>query len=97
MRSYYDKINGRQYSTTWQQLSPKLQTNYSSYTGWWNSVDSVEFGNVKLLNRNQKTAKLEANLTYQMKDGRTDNERLRIWMVWDEASGKWLFDETQRQ
>ncbi|WP_199245311.1 hypothetical protein [[Phormidium] sp. ETS-05] len=60
-------------------------------------MDYVEFGNAKLLNQNQKNAKVEANLTYRMKDGTTDNERLHIWMVWDAASGKWLFDQTQRQ
>ncbi len=98
--NYYDKINQRRYSTTWNQLSPEFQKrqsgNYQNYLDWWNQVDRVEVSQVNVVASTEDTALVNSRLTYYMKTGRVSSENLQFSLIWDEQSQQWLIDKTKR-
>lgn len=100
IRNYYNLINQRQYSATWDQLSPNFKAtksgSYQDYQGWWNQVNKVEVAKTNVREVNEDTALVNTELTYYMKDGRVSPERLEILLIWDADSQQWLIDETRR-
>lgn len=102
VRSYYDMINQRDYQSAWGNLSAKFQKNSAGdyeqdFLGWWDQVQAVEVQEAKLIDQTSDRAEVDVKLTYRMKDKSTSPESLRVILVWDAASKKWLFDQTQRK
>jgi serine/threonine-protein kinase len=100
VRNYYDQINQRQYSRTWNQLSPKFQEeqsgSYKDYLDWWNQVDRVEVSRANVVESTEDTALVDTKLTYYMKTGRVSSENLQLSLIWDEQSQQWIIDKTRR-
>lgn len=100
VRNYYDQINQRQYSTTWNQLSPKFQEqqsgSYQDYLDWWNQVDRVEVSKANVVEISEDTALVDTQLTYYMKDSTVSPENLQFSLIWDEQSQQWIIDQTKR-
>jgi serine/threonine-protein kinase len=100
IRNYYNLINQREYSATWDQLSSNFKAtksgSYEDYTGWWNQVKEVKVSKTNVREVNQDTALVNTELTYYMKDGRVSPERLEILLIWDADSQQWLIDQTRR-
>lgn len=98
VRDYYSTINSGNYQTGWSKLSVKFQreyseNSYSSYVGWWETVERVDIQQVTLVESGAESATVDAAIAYSMKDGRVVPDSLRIQLVWDAANGRWLFDD----
>ncbi len=93
---YYNDLNGRNYSAAWSKLPPDLQDNrkvhpagYKSFQDWWNSVESIEVQNVRVLSQTPERAETIARTVYHMKNGRSTPYSLRYFLEWDESSQSW--------
>jgi alpha-L-arabinofuranosidase len=62
---------------------------YNSFETWWNSIDSVEVKNVRVVNQTAVSAEAIASTVYRMKNGRTQPFRIRYWMVWNATTQTW--------
>lgn len=69
------------------------ENSYSSYVGWWETVERVDIQQVTLVESGAESATVDAAIAYSMKDGRVVPDSLRIQLVWDAANGRWLFDD----
>lgn len=96
VENYYISINNRQYSDTWDKLSPnfkKISGSYSGYQQWWNSVKEIIIGDIQVVNQRSDTAIVEAELWYLMKNGRKiKDSKNRIYLIWSSDSNSWLFE-----
>jgi len=64
--------------------------NYSEYVEWWDSVDYVEFGEVRTVLQQSDRAVVYAELSYHMQAGGVSRDRQAyIEMVYD--GGVWRF------
>lgn len=98
--NHYITLNNRQYRETWNNLSPNFQklsgssNAYGDYAEWWNSVERIEIGEVRTVRQNANQAIVDAELNYIMKTGRNVNDQKnRIYLIWDNTSGKWLINQ----
>lgn len=100
--THYNMINNHEYEATWNnRLSSRFKINksknsYSSYLGWWTSVDVVGVESVKLVNQNPNNATVTTRLKYLMKTGKTSMDYLKIDLIWDEQKNNWIIDNTTR-
>lgn len=100
--AHYNMINNREYEATWNnRLSSRFKINksknsYSSYLGWWTSVDTVTVESLNLVNQNYNNATVKARLKYLMKTGKTSMDYLKIDLIWDERINNWIIDNTTR-
>jgi serine/threonine protein kinase, bacterial len=93
---YYNDLNSRNYNAAWSKLPPDLQGNrqvhpagYQSFQDWWNSVESIEIRNVRVISRTPQTAEAVARTVYHMKNGRSAPYALRYFLVWDDSNQSW--------
>ena len=98
VENYYQLINQRQYAYTWAILTPGFQrrasnNDYSSYTKWWNSVEFVKISSIRLIERRERVAVVDAQLRYLMKDGREWSDPARQITLVLSSNGKWLIDD----
>ncbi|GGP58709.1 serine/threonine-protein kinase [Saccharothrix coeruleofusca] len=80
IRDYFALLPGAP-QEGFQRLLPEMQSasgGYSSYAGWWSSVESVE---VSSISQNDDFAYV-VDLNYRMKSGATSQERKLIVLKW---------------
>ncbi len=99
--NYYTTINNRNYTTSWNQLSPKFKinksnNNYSEYTNWWNKVQRVEVERAKTLSTTSNTATVEVQMKYYLKSGREIPDAQRFKLVWNATQKNWNFDDSSK-
>lgn len=73
IQDHYAGLNKRDYSETWERLSPtfkEMAEGYASYVDWWDSVDHINLSNVRVREVNDQRAVIDVNLEYEMRDGR---------------------------
>jgi hypothetical protein len=94
--NYYGDINGRNYQAAWNKLPVELQNDtkvhpvgYKSFEDWWNSVDSIEIRNIRVVSRDNEKAEAIARTVYRMKDGRIAPYTLRYSLEWDANKQGW--------
>ncbi|WLT40431.1 hypothetical protein NON20_24430 (plasmid) [Synechocystis sp. B12] len=95
IRNHYASLNSGSYDNTWGSLSSNFSSSlsYSDYTDWWNSVSEIQLGNVSVLSQSGDRARVKADLTYVMNDGRVVKDKKPfINLVWDDYSENWLID-----
>jgi serine/threonine protein kinase, bacterial len=103
VQNYYNGINNKNLQKTWNQLTPTLRSNrklhprgFDSYTGWWDGqVDQVEVNQVNLVEQNNSTATVDADLNYLLRNGKQSSARVRFTLVWDETSNQWLISDAR--
>jgi serine/threonine protein kinase, bacterial len=93
---YYGDLNSRNYNSAWNKLPVELRDNtkvhpagYQSFEDWWNSVDSIEIRNIRVVSRDNEKAEAIARTVYRMKDGRTAPYTLRYSLEWDANKQGW--------
>jgi serine/threonine protein kinase, bacterial len=93
---YYNDLNSRNYSVAWSKLPSDLQGNrqvhpagYQSFQNWWNSVESIEIRNVRVLSRTPQRAEAIARTVYHMKNGSSAPYSLRYILEWDDSKQSW--------
>ena len=100
VRDYYSLINERQFQSAWRDLTPQFQrdraSGYNTFTNWWSTVDKVSINGARLVESKENSAIVDIDLTYQ-KGKQIFPETLRMSLVWNEASGQWQINETNRQ
>ena len=100
IRDYYSLINERQFQSAWRNLTPKFQrdraSGYNTFTDWWSTVDKVSINGARLVESKENLAIVDIDLTYQQ-GKKNSSENLRMSLVWNEASGQWQINETNRQ
>jgi serine/threonine protein kinase len=96
IREHYSLLNNRAYEKAWRNLTPEFQgksgTNspYLEYIDWWNSVSSIQLGQVTILEQTNNTALVNAQLSYLMRKGNTYNDPgSRIYLTWNESEKRW--------
>lgn len=85
--SYYSNLNNGNYESSWNGLSANFSSSlsYSDYTDWWNSVSEIQVGNVSTLSQSGSSARVKADITYVMNDGRVVKDKKPfINLVWDD-------------
>jgi serine/threonine protein kinase, bacterial len=94
--TYYTSLNNRDYQTAWSKLPQELRDDrtvhpagYNSFETWWNSIDSIEVNNIRVINQTAVSAEAIASTVYRMKNGRTQPFRIRYWMVWNATTQTW--------
>ncbi len=100
IRDYYSQINERQFQSAWRDLTPQFQrdraSGYNTFTNWWSTVDKVSINGARLVESKENSAIVDIDLTYQ-KGKQIFPETLRMSLIWNEASGQWQINETNRQ
>jgi serine/threonine protein kinase, bacterial len=102
IRQYYDYLNQKQYRSSWDLFSDALKQDsrlhpqgFSTYEEFWNDIDRVNVQEVTPLEIKGDEARVLARTSLQMKDGTVSPISLRIKLVWDEKSGRWLYDDAK--
>ena len=69
--------------------------NYTDYVKWWDSVNTVEFRNVKTVSQNGDKAVVYVEFSYVMNDGRRSAlvGDPYIALVYDSTLNTWHFDD----
>lgn len=108
VRDYYSAINRRQYNLTWSILSPHFKSifnccnsngdyDFDSYVNFWDSVERVDTGDVRVIQQNDSTATVYAQLSYLYKTGnRVSDSNPYIKLVFDTNTRTWLFYDKGR-
>ncbi len=99
--NYYATINNRNYTTSWNLLSPKFQRNksnnkYSEYTNWWNKVQRVEVEQANTLSTTSNTATVEVQMKYYLKSGRVIPDAQRFKLLWNTTQQNWNIDDSTK-
>jgi hypothetical protein len=104
VRDYYMLVSQERYDESWPLLTDRFKQNfnccapnynYSEYVSWWDSVDHVQFGEVRTVSQIGDRAVVYAELFYVMNTGErssSDNNPY-IHLVYDATMGKWQFDD----
>ena len=95
VRNHYTALNNRQYDQTWSNLSSRFKSiskDFSNYQEWWDSVAEIRIGNVELISQNSDRAVVDAQLWYEMNNGRVaEDKKTRISLMWSDEANSWLF------
>jgi hypothetical protein len=93
---HYRSIDNREIDKSWNDLSPSfkgsnLGKGFNEYMEWWNSVDKVYIGDVRVIKSSKISSVVKANLSYKLRSGRIMNDKKKyIYLVW--TDGQWLID-----
>jgi hypothetical protein len=104
VRSYYQLVSQQRYDITWAMLTDTFKQkfnccapnyNYTDYVNWWNSVNYVDFGDVRTVSQSGDRAVVYAEVYFVMNTGaRSSVDRdPYIALVYDPAMGNWRFDD----
>ncbi|AFY99691.1 serine/threonine-protein kinase [Calothrix sp. PCC 6303] len=103
IQGYYTNINNGNLQTAWNQLSPSVQDNsklhpngYVSYTEWWaGTVKQVEINRIQLIDEDRESATVDARLNYILRNGKSSPSAVRLTLIWDATSNKWLVSDAK--
>jgi len=104
VKDYYALVSQGRYDLGWSMLTDAFKQkfnccapnyNYTDYVKWWDSVDTVEFRNVKTVSQNGDHAVVYAEFYYVMNDGRRSSlvGDPYIALVYDPSLNMWRFDD----
>lgn len=106
VRNYYTLVSQQRYDLTWQLLTDSFKQrfnccapnyNYTGYVAWWDSVNYVDFGDVRTISQNGDRAVVYAELYWVMntgvRSGMSGNPYIEL--VYDPAMGSWRIDDTR--
>lgn len=94
--NHYRSIDNRELDKSWNDLSPSfkgsnLGKGFNEYMEWWNSVEKVYIGDVRVIKSSKISSVVKANLSYKLRSGRIMNDKKKyIYLVW--TDGQWLID-----
>jgi len=104
VKDYFTLVSQGRYDLGWSILTDTFKQkfnccapnyNYTDYVKWWDSVNTVEFGNVKTVSQNGDHAVVYAEFYYVMNDGRRSSlvGDPYIALVYDPTLNTWRFDD----
>lgn len=104
IRDYYSAINNHQYQAAWNYLSSPFQSDqslmpagYSSYVGWWETVERVKINRVSLISKGTNSAVVDIHLQYLLRKNQelSPPESLRLGLLWESKTGKWVIETSK--
>jgi hypothetical protein len=104
VRTYFQLVSQQRYDLTWPLLTDAFKQkfnccaptyNYNGYTSWWDSVNHVDFGDVRVVSQSADRAVVYTELYFVMNSGERSavDSNPYIDLVYDDASGTWRFDD----
>jgi hypothetical protein len=94
IQSYYQLLNERNYKNAWSKLSTGFQGKSPDYKQWWDKVKNIRVSSVKNISQNENTAIVEAQISYELKDGRVkQDDNKQINLIWNKAKNEWEIDK----
>jgi serine/threonine-protein kinase len=104
VRTYYELVGQHRYDLTWPMLTDAFKQrfnccapnyNYTDYVSWWDSVNHVEFGDLRTVSQNEDRAVVYVELFYVMNTGArsSSDSNPYVHLVYDYASSGWRFDD----
>jgi hypothetical protein len=94
IQKYYQLLNERNYSNAWSQLSTNFKQKSKDYIQWWDKVKNIRVENVKSISQNENAAIVEAQISYELKDGRLKQDgNKQIHLLWNRAKNEWEIDK----
>ena len=106
VRSYYELVSQQRYDLTWALLTDSFKQrfnccapsyNYSGYVQWWDSVNYVDFGDLRTISQNGDRAVVYAELFWVMntgvRSGMSSNPYIEV--VYDTTTSAWRIDDTR--
>ena len=106
VRSYYEWVSQQRYDLTWGLLTDSFKQrfnccapsyNYSGYVQWWDSVNYVDFGDVRAVSQESERAVVYAELYWVMNTGVRSgmSANAYIELVYDTAMNAWRINDTR--
>ncbi|MDJ0735022.1 MAG: serine/threonine-protein kinase [Nostocaceae cyanobacterium] len=103
IRNYFQIINQGEYETAWNRLTPELRQNeklhpngYKSYTDWWGEkVERVEIDSVNIVKKSAKTATVDIQLQYRLKNGKKSSGSVSFSLSWNAENNRWMIADAQ--
>jgi hypothetical protein len=94
---YYQKINARDYTTTWSLLTNAFKAavnpdGYSGYVAYWNSVSRVDINSVTVTSLASPFATVVVNMVYNYVAGYAVNSTQTFHLYYDTWRATWMFD-----
>ncbi|NJN75904.1 MAG: hypothetical protein HC796_06430 [Synechococcaceae cyanobacterium RL_1_2] len=103
VEAYFNAINEGRYEDGWYSLSPKFQTKmateggYASYLNWWrDQVKTVDVNSIEMLSQTDQEAVIDTNLTFHKHNGKSPSQTIRLVLIWEDNSKRWIFDESKK-
>jgi hypothetical protein len=106
VRSYYELVSQQRYDLTWSLLTDSFKQrfnccapsyNYSGYVQWWDSVNYVDFGDIRTVSQNGDRAVVYAELFWVMntgvRSGMSSNPYIEV--VYDTTMNAWRINDTR--
>ncbi len=104
VKNYYALVSQGRYDLSWSMLTDSFKQkfnccaptyNYTDYVKWWDSVNTVEFRNVKTVSQNGDRAVVYAEFAYVMNTGERSSlvGDPYIALVYDTSLNTWRFDD----
>lgn len=93
---HYRSIDNGELEKSWNNLSPSfkgsnLEKGFNEYIEWWNSVEKVYIGDVRVIKSSETKSIVKTNLSYKLRSGRIMNDNKKyIYLV--STDGTWLID-----
>jgi hypothetical protein len=97
---YFQRINARDYPTTWSLLTAAFKAavnsetsgGYGGYSAFWNTVLRVDVLNVTITSWSGNDASVLVNMIYNYYDGRVISSNQAFHLFYDSWRGVWMFD-----
>jgi hypothetical protein len=94
IQKYYQLLNERNYSNSWNKLSTNFQNKSQDYKQWWDKVKNIRVSSVKNISQDENMAIVEAQISYELKDGRVkQDDNKQIHLLWNKAKNEWEIDK----
>lgn len=104
VKNYYALVSQGRYDLGWSMLTDSFKQkfnccaptyNYTDYVKWWDSVNTVEFRNVKTVSQNGDRAVVYAEFAYVMNTGERSSlvGDPYIALVYNSTLNTWRFDD----
>lgn len=94
---YYQKINARDYATTWSLLTDAFKAavnpdGYSGYVAYWNNIQRVDINSVTVTSLVGNSATVVVDMVYNYVTGYANTSHQTFHLYYDTWRATWMFD-----
>ncbi|OKH12696.1 hypothetical protein [[Limnothrix rosea] IAM M-220] len=102
IEAHFQAINNGEYTKTWNSLSPSFHERqapkggYAGYVQWWrDDVNQVSINSINIEQQTPNSAVVDTLLTFHKHSGSSPSMKIRLHLIWEEQSKRWLIDESE--
>ncbi len=97
---YYQRINARDYTTTWSLLTDgfkaavnsEVSGGYAGYVNFWNTVQRVDIYNATVASWTGSYATVVVSMVYNYMNGYVNSSNQTFHLFYNSGRGTWMFD-----